>query len=111
MISEKPVAYEAESMANTTPGSAKSITMEQLENGSIGEELSPEHRDYLIQRHGTVDLMPLPFPTPDDPLNWPTWKVSTYLYFTSTEDTRDQISCRLRFVLFETKLTIVPRKI
>lgn len=38
--------------------------------------LSPEHREYLIKRHGTVDLDPLPTMGTADPYNWPTWKVS-----------------------------------
>lgn len=38
--------------------------------------LTQEHRDYLMIRHGTVELDPLPTADPSDPLNWPTWKVS-----------------------------------
>ena len=38
--------------------------------------LSKGHRDYLIERHGTLDLDPLPGVSPADPLNWPAWKVS-----------------------------------
>ena len=38
-------------------------------------DLSTEHRDYLISRHGTSDLEPLPSMDPNDPLNWPRWKV------------------------------------
>jgi hypothetical protein len=37
--------------------------------------LSPEHSEYLIQRHGTVELDPLPTMSPADPYNWPQWKV------------------------------------
>jgi hypothetical protein len=37
--------------------------------------LSPEHQEYLIQRHGTVELDPLPTMSPADPYNWPQWKV------------------------------------
>lgn len=46
-----------------------------LENGA--GDLSPEHRDYLMKRHGTLDLAPLPTMDPADPLNWPAWKVCT----------------------------------
>ena len=45
-----------------------------LESG-VSEDLSLEHRDYLIARHGTTDLIPLPTMDPADPLNWPSWKV------------------------------------
>ncbi|KUL85007.1 hypothetical protein ZTR_07782 [Talaromyces verruculosus] len=37
-------------------------------------DLSPEYRDYLISRHGTVELDPLPDMTDADPYNWPKWK-------------------------------------
>ncbi|KXT02868.1 hypothetical protein AC578_1811 [Pseudocercospora eumusae] len=45
-------------------------------NISIGaaETLPQEHRDYLIQRHGTLDLDPIPSNDPADPYNWPSWK-------------------------------------
>jgi hypothetical protein len=36
--------------------------------------LTEEHRDYLIRRHGTIDLDPLPSADPADPYNWPQWK-------------------------------------
>lgn len=38
-------------------------------------DLPPEYRDYLISRHGTVELDPLPDMTDADPYNWPKWKV------------------------------------
>lgn len=37
--------------------------------------LHPDHRDYLLQRHGTVELDPIPANDPADPYNWPKWKV------------------------------------
>ncbi|KAJ5063654.1 major facilitator superfamily domain-containing protein [Bipolaris maydis] len=36
--------------------------------------LSEEHRQYLLQRHGTLDLDPLPTMGTADPYNWPQWK-------------------------------------
>ena len=41
-----------------------------------GTQLSQEHKDYLVQRHGTYDLDPLPGMGSMDPHNWPSWKVS-----------------------------------
>ncbi|KXT09188.1 hypothetical protein AC579_429 [Pseudocercospora musae] len=35
--------------------------------------LSQQHRDYLIQRHGTLDLDPVPSQDPADPYNWPSF--------------------------------------
>ncbi|RLL93220.1 hypothetical protein CFD26_101575 [Aspergillus turcosus] len=42
-------------------------------------ELSEPHRAYLLQRHGTLDLDPLPSMDPADPYNWPLWKRITNL--------------------------------
>jgi hypothetical protein len=42
--------------------------------------LSPEHRDYLIQRHGTIELDPMPTSSEADPYNWPQWKVPDAAY-------------------------------
>lgn len=40
--------------------------------------LAAEHADYLLQRHGTLDLKPFPSAHHDDPYNWPSWKVNFY---------------------------------
>jgi hypothetical protein len=37
--------------------------------------LSEEHRNYLIRRHGTLELDPVPGHGDADPYNWPHWKV------------------------------------
>ncbi|KAG7661564.1 uncharacterized protein J8A68_004933 [[Candida] subhashii] len=36
--------------------------------------LDEDHEQYLISRHGSVQLDPLPSADPEDPLNWPDWK-------------------------------------
>ncbi|KAK4865071.1 hypothetical protein LT330_001694 [Penicillium expansum] len=41
--------------------------------------LSESHKLYLIERHGTLDLDPIPSTDPADPYNWPLWKKSTNL--------------------------------
>ncbi|KAL6705131.1 hypothetical protein ACN47E_007236 [Coniothyrium glycines] len=43
--------------------------------------LSLEHREYLIERHGTADLDPLPTMGTADPYNWPVWKKVMNLVF------------------------------
>lgn len=45
--------------------------------GDVSNEISPtpEHLNYLIQRHGTIGLSPLPSQDPADPLNWPSLQV------------------------------------
>lgn len=41
---------------------------------SMAARLPKAHRDYLIQRHGTLELDPIPGMGPADPYNWPEWK-------------------------------------
>ncbi|PVI05024.1 MFS general substrate transporter [Periconia macrospinosa] len=36
--------------------------------------LSEEHRKYLLEKHGTLDLDPVPSMTDADPFNWPRWR-------------------------------------
>lgn len=40
--------------------------------------LSEPHKAYLIERHGTLELDPIPSMDPADPYNWPSWKVSNH---------------------------------
>lgn len=46
-------------------------------------DLSPEHREYLLQRHGTLALDPIPSADPAEPYNWPIWKKTTNLILVS----------------------------
>lgn len=41
--------------------------------------LTREHIEYLIQRHGTIELEPMPAHDAADPYNWPQWKVRSCL--------------------------------
>lgn len=38
-------------------------------------QLSLAHKEYLLARHGTLELYPMPSQDDLDPLNWPKWKV------------------------------------
>ncbi|KAF2721830.1 MFS general substrate transporter [Polychaeton citri CBS 116435] len=40
----------------------------------VAADLTQEHREYLLKRHGTLDLDPMPSADPADPYNWPLWK-------------------------------------
>ncbi|KAJ6442214.1 benzoate 4-monooxygenase cytochrome P450 [Purpureocillium lavendulum] len=51
------------------------------ENSDEGVALTASHRDYLLRRHGTVELDPVPSPSDDDPLNWPRPKKDLNLLF------------------------------
>lgn len=37
--------------------------------------LSEDHKSYLLHRHGTIELDPVPGHGNADPYNWPPWKV------------------------------------
>lgn len=56
-------------------GKTTTVTTDGSHVEAGASDLSPAHRDYLIARHGTTDLSPLPTMDPADPLNWPAWKV------------------------------------
>ncbi|KAJ1713953.1 hypothetical protein G4B11_010183 [Aspergillus flavus] len=66
-----------------TPGKASSEFFEKSEANIQSVDatslLSDQHRDYLLQRHGTLDLDPIPSMDPADPYNWPLWKKVTNL--------------------------------
>lgn len=42
---------------------------------TLASFLSAEHADFIMQRHGALNLSPVPSMDPADPLNWPSWKV------------------------------------
>jgi hypothetical protein len=69
-----------------TLGKAESRYLEKTEAGietfDATSLLSEQHRDYLLQRHGTLDLDPIPSMDPADPYNWPSWKVGGSLLCT-----------------------------
>jgi MFS family permease len=50
-----------------------------IESSLPQSQLEPAHKDYLLSRHGTVNLNPLPSSSPEDPLNWPAWKKNTHV--------------------------------
>ncbi|KAB8231308.1 putative MFS multidrug transporter [Aspergillus alliaceus] len=61
-----------------TTGKTESQLLEKLETGiqslDASSSLSDQHRAYLLERHGTLDLDPVPSMDPADPYNWPLWK-------------------------------------
>jgi hypothetical protein len=54
-------------------GHGRAATYEE----SVAARLPKAHRDYLLERHGTLALDPIPGMGPADPYNWPEWKVSS----------------------------------
>ncbi|KAL2783609.1 major facilitator superfamily domain-containing protein [Aspergillus keveii] len=75
-------------MAKQSNGSQ--VASDMIEDGapepcpaSATDNLSEHHKNYLLERHGTVDLDPLPTMDPADPLNWPKWKKKSNLWIVS----------------------------
>lgn len=50
----------------------------ELSQQTAVDSLPQFHKNYLLKRHGTLNLSPLPNMDPADPLNWPKWKVCIY---------------------------------
>ncbi|KAJ5761046.1 Major facilitator superfamily domain general substrate transporter [Penicillium odoratum] len=51
-------------------GAGQAATYEE----SVAARLPKAHREYLLARHGTLELDPIPSMGPADPYNWPEWK-------------------------------------
>jgi hypothetical protein len=49
--------------------------------------LTTIHREYLLSRHGTFDLDPIPDMGGADPYNWQSWMVMISLYYTRLSQT------------------------
>lgn len=65
------------------PGKAGVDLLESTETGIpvsyadvVASRISKPHQEYLLERHGTLELDPIPSMDPADPYNWPGWKVS-----------------------------------
>jgi hypothetical protein len=80
MIDSKTMNFEVASQSSASEKHRRdiennaSLTSSAVDLNDGLPVLTEEHRDYLIQRHGTVDLDPLPSADPADPYNWPQWK-------------------------------------
>jgi hypothetical protein len=76
---QKEMALDLEQLEHITlrPASRPITTKTDLDTmvGVNEGELSTEHQEFLIQRHGTTNLDPIPSMDLTDPFNWPTWKV------------------------------------
>ncbi|OJJ78810.1 uncharacterized protein ASPGLDRAFT_78014 [Aspergillus glaucus CBS 516.65] len=71
---------EKNAASNTIPNRPRGLEKSSDEFiEDIGSSLSPEHRQYLLNRHGTLDIYPIPDFNDADPYNWPSWKKITNL--------------------------------
>lgn len=69
-----PYAQSVESKATTQRLEDLEIGPQATYMSAAAADLPDNHRAYLISRHGTLDLDPLPSADPADPYNWPQWK-------------------------------------
>lgn len=67
-LSDKNMGEHCEDVQHTEAQAPSSLS-------DAAQSLSQAHKDYLMQRHGTLDLDPMPGPDDADPYNWPQWKV------------------------------------
>ncbi len=65
---------DSESIVGTAKNDSEASHVEEMA-ASNATLLSPEHVKFLMRRHGTLNLNPVPSMNPADPLNWPSWKV------------------------------------
>jgi hypothetical protein len=73
-------------MTNTNSSSAN-LPSEPKEGGASAEiedpsqisTISDDRKRYIMKRHGTLELDPLPSSSPRDPLNWPAWKKDVHV--------------------------------
>lgn len=65
-----------EFVEEASSGQQHSTSVEPAE----ADKLSQEHRDYLLKRHGTLELDPIPDMADADPYNWPAWKVLCFFF-------------------------------
>ncbi|GAD96717.1 predicted protein [Paecilomyces variotii No. 5] len=62
-----------------TSGDPANWGISHIEDNNSGAQ-SREHEQFILRRHGTLNLDPVPSASPDDPLNWPTWKKNIQIF-------------------------------
>jgi len=67
-----------ESAESNNPEHQLGLKSTYIDEGELSH-LTQEHRDYLLARHGTLALDPIPSDDPADPYNWPAWKKNVNL--------------------------------
>lgn len=80
MSSIDPKTSPAEEIKRHSEYAEESEQGQCMSVDSMGSFLSQSHREYLLSRHGTLDLDPIPSFSDADPYNWPTWKVCMLTY-------------------------------
>ena len=69
---------------STIPDTYRKSDSDYVEEKDLGVAVDParflseSHKSYLIERHGKLDLDPIPSMDPADPYNWSSWKVRAF---------------------------------
>lgn len=66
-------------------GDIEKGTLEESTVISLQAELPADHQDYLLKRHGTLELDPVPTNDPNDPLNWSELKKNSHMILVSIQ--------------------------
>ncbi len=61
------------------PNESKVESSSEIEDPSQTSIVGDDRDQYILMRHGTLELDPLPSSSPRDPLNWPTWKKDVHV--------------------------------
>jgi hypothetical protein len=78
-------------------GHGRAATYEE----SVAARLPKAHRDFLLERHGTLELDPIPGMSAADPYNWPSWKVSLTPRKSRADFTQTQVTSLGRVLMHE----------
>jgi hypothetical protein len=73
-----PSDNSPEKATEPTADAVEDLHSASYPSGNAASTLSQEHQQYLLDRHGTLDLDPLPGIGGADPYNWPLWKVRSH---------------------------------
>ncbi|KAH8892862.1 putative MFS transporter [Thozetella sp. PMI_491] len=63
-----------ESGSEPTGYTEKPLEPEYTKSGYSIARMSNSHKEFILSRHGTLDLDPMPSEDPNEPYNWPRWK-------------------------------------
>jgi hypothetical protein len=61
------------------PAESKEGATLEIEDPSQTSTINDDRDEYLLIRHGTLELNPLPSSSPKDPFNWPIWKKNVHV--------------------------------
>ena len=73
------MSFDEQDTSAGTPAKSSSDFVDEKDiaiNADPTRFFSESHKSYVLERHGRLDLDPVPSMDPADPYNWALWKVS-----------------------------------